>query len=250
MPLKTVFEMDAISHGQIYLADQRGVLETSAFRRYSTFNYAGYFEEHRKAFDKLEVLNDQILAANRSVNISFKQSEYIIIIPITGEVIYKGQNSNAVTVDAGQIFIKYQSTGSAAELINPFEGDWINFLHLQLKADTKTDILFSKMFGFDLDATSNKLIKVVTEEDVVSSAAPFSIYIGRFEGRKDALLKLKNKSSQLFAFVIHGAFELQGRLMHERDGLALWELEEADLEALSNQAIILIIEMAGENIAA
>jgi len=37
-------------------------------------------------------------------------------------------------------------------------------------------------------------------------------------------------------------FEAEGRLLHERDGLALWDTVEIEMEALSNDAIILLIE--------
>jgi redox-sensitive bicupin YhaK (pirin superfamily) len=53
---------------------------------------------------------------------------------------------------------------------------------------------------------------------------------------------LKNKNAGLFVFVIEGAFEVEGRLLHERDSLALWETGKAEMEALSNDAIILVIE--------
>ena len=55
-----------------------------------------------------------------------------------------------------------------------------------------------------------------------------------------------NKEAGAFVFVIEGAFEVQGTLLHERDGLALWKTEEVEMEALSNEAIILVIELTLE----
>ena len=46
-----------------------------------------------------------------------------------------------------------------------------------------------------------------------------------------------------FAFVIEGAFELEGRLLHARDGLALWNLEKIEWEALSGGAILLVLQV-------
>jgi len=43
---------------------------------------------------------------------------------------------------------------------------------------------------------------------------------------------------------LEGAFEVEGRLLHARDGLALWETEKVELEALSNDAIILVMEIS------
>ncbi len=37
---------------------------------------------------------------------------------------------------------------------------------------------------------------------------------------------------------------MQGRLLHQRDGLALWNLKEpVDMEALSNEAIVMLVEL-------
>ena len=47
----------------------------------------------------------------------------------------------------------------------------------------------------------------------------------------------------LFVFVIEGAFEVQYRLLHPRDRLVLWEADTIEWEALSNDAVILVIEM-------
>ena len=72
---------------------------------------------------------------------------------------------------------------------------------------------------------------------------PFTVSIGKFSGRGETIYKLPNRNSGLFAFVIEGAFEVEGRLLHARDGLTLWETEEAEMEALSNDAIVLLIEL-------
>lgn len=56
---------------------------------------------------------------------------------------------------------------------------------------------------------------------------------------------MKSKRNSLFVFVIQGVFEVQGRLLHARDGLGLWDEEnEVELEALSNDAIVLLTELS------
>ncbi|WP_165699302.1 pirin family protein [Hymenobacter jejuensis] len=54
---------------------------------------------------------------------------------------------------------------------------------------------------------------------------------------------MKSNRSRFFAFVVAGAFEVEGRLLHERDGLALWDVQEVELEALSNDALVLVLEL-------
>jgi quercetin 2,3-dioxygenase len=71
---------------------------------------------------------------------------------------------------------------------------------------------------------------------------PFQLSIGKFSGRGDTTYTLNEKGAGLFLFVIEGAFEADGRLLHPRDGLALWDTEKVEIEALSNDAIIVAIE--------
>jgi redox-sensitive bicupin YhaK (pirin superfamily) len=62
-------------------------------------------------------------------------------------------------------------------------------------------------------------------------------------GRQEAIYHKKNPKTGVFIFVIQGELEVQYRLMHEGDGLALWEVDEVEFEALSNNAILLILEV-------
>lgn len=236
--------METVSPGQIYLSEQRGQIETNAFRRICTFNYEGYQAEHRHAFGKLEVLNDEISAAGQTTQFKVNHAAYVVIIPVTGQVMIKNVQGKVVTIDVGDVFVEYKPADSTFILQNCYETDWINFLYLQFQVDEITNYPAAQTFNFNFETAPDELIKVVSEGDILTEQIlPFSIYLGRFNGRKDTLFTLKNKASLLFAFVIAGAFEMQGRLLHERDGLALWELEEADLEALSNNAVMLMVEM-------
>lgn len=47
-----------------------------------------------------------------------------------------------------------------------------------------------------------------------------------------------------FALVLAGAFEVAGRLLHAHDGLALWDTAAVALEALGNDAVLLVLELA------
>jgi len=75
------------------------------------------------------------------------------------------------------------------------------------------------------------------------SVLTFSISIGKFGGRREANYLQKNNDAGFFVFVIEGAFEVQGALLQARDRLVLWDTEDVEMEALSNDAIILVLEL-------
>ncbi|HSC39564.1 MAG TPA: hypothetical protein VLD19_16885, partial [Chitinophagaceae bacterium] len=104
----------------------------------------------------------------------------------------------------------------------------------------------SRLFPFNLEDSPNKLVEAFAPLwDILSATnTGFAGSIGKFAGREEAVYKMKNPARGLFAFVLQGAFEVQYRLLHAGDGLGLWELPEIELEALSNDAIILFLEVS------
>ena len=70
-----------------------------------------------------------------------------------------------------------------------------------------------------------------------------SIYCSTVSDWAETAEPIKNKKNGIYAFVIEGVFEVQDRLLHTKDGLAMWDAEEIDFEALSNGAILLLLEI-------
>jgi hypothetical protein len=71
----------------------------------------------------------------------------------------------------------------------------------------------------------------------------FRTHIGRFSGRADSVFNSTIDSRHVFVYVIEGAFEFQNRLLEARDGLGLSNITTSEFEALSNDAILLILEV-------
>ncbi len=53
--------------GKIFLAEQWGLLENSCFRRYCTFRFGTYTNEHKGPFSSLLAVNEETLAASQAV---------------------------------------------------------------------------------------------------------------------------------------------------------------------------------------
>lgn len=236
--------MQTLTPGQIYLADQRGVTATEKLTRCCTFNYGEYSNPHRKPFGPLLTLNDELYAPGTKVSYIATCALWSVIIPVTGQVDWKDDLGHTGSVDVGQVQVRYIPSGNIIELNNLYTDDQINFLYLEFKADPiGLSTLLPELYEFDFDGRQNQLIDILSGNQPDSlKQLPFKLHIARFDGREEALYPVKG-NSLFFAFIIAGAFELHGRLMHPRDGLALWDLHEADMEALSNNAVILVIEM-------
>ena len=230
--------MTDYSKAKIYLADERHVEEES-FRSYQTFNCGKFFNEHKTPFRDLYVLNDDSLSGGSSIKMIVPESSCIVLLPVVGAIEYKDSLGNESMINAGEIQVINLPKGIDFELSNPYESDTVNYLQFRLKMQPHETKSVPLMLDFDLVGNKNKLVNIVN-----ASERFLKVSIGQFTGREEALYTLNDFNNSLFVFVIDGAFEVQGRLLQPRDGLALWDVEEpVDLEALSNEAIIVLIEM-------
>lgn len=219
---------------KIFLSDNREMQVSDLHRSFSTFSSGEKQNTHRSNFSGLYVLNDEELAGSASKTFSIKRTSYVILLPITGDLLLKNRKNEQERINVGEVGIINVTAGSSFQLSNPFKSDVINYLQLMIGTDEMNECNFAGNFELE----ENRLIEIQTP------LLPFYLTIGRFSGRKEGCYQMKNpKSSGLFSFVIAGAFELENRLLHMRDGLALHLIEEAEFEALSEGAILLFIEL-------
>ena len=226
--------------GKIYLADQRALEETSVLRRYSTFNFDKYFSEHREPFGKLFLCNDESVAGGKLTFFLSKTDSYQIFFPVTGglDIVQGGKE---FSVDTGQVQVLNLGKGEVLEISNPYPDDVINYIQIGISTDLFLLRASEMLFNFDFEKDSGQLLEIISHPKL-----PFKLSAGIFAGREEAVYAMKNKQSHFFCMVIDGAFEIEGRLMHARDGLALWDVAHVELEALSNNAIVLVLEIADQ----
>lgn len=222
--------------GKIFLSDERGCTQLEWFRSYNTFNFGNYKNDYKQPFGCLYVLNDDTLAGGSSLKLTIEEPTTVMLLPVVGSLAYKTSTETEGIVYPGEMQLLHIDKDAELTLTNPHTDELINFLQLWFKNDSTTSE-DAQLFSFDL-TNKNVLVPVATLETLVVS-------IGKFMGRHEALYKMRSLQSGLFVFVIEGAFEVHGRLLHPRDGLALWnEAADIELEALSNEAIILLVELS------
>lgn len=225
---------------KIFLSEERGCQEADWFRSYSTFIFGKYCNEHKQAFNDLYVLNDDTIAGGNSMNFEVEENTYVLLLPIAGSVVTRVNEHHKPITSAGELQVFYLRKGSSIEFSNYYKHELINFIQLWIKTE---DVLVQpeQLYEFDLDSNKNKLTKIMASTG--SKIKSHEISIGMFDGRSEAVYELQNKENNLFVFVIEGVFEVQGRLLHARDGLGLWQGHHTvEMEALCNNAIILLLE--------
>lgn len=229
---------------KIYLAEERGHTETEWYRSYNTFWFGDYRPASKIPFGHLYLCNDDVLAGGRSLKLNVEKDSDIILLPTVGAVQYKDSLGNESIIAAGEAQISSLPGNSGFEISNPYETELVNYLQLWIEKPL-TSSPGLQQCSFDLDKNKNILMDLFTapQNAGIGHTSISKICLGKFMGREEAVYKSSYKPNGIFVFVIEGAFEVCNRLMETRDGLAIWNTDSVEMEALSNNALVLVLEI-------
>lgn len=244
--------MNTETQARIYLAEHRGHSETDFLRSYQSFNFGNYVAEGRAPFGALRLLNDDTLRAGASVTMAVEQPTDVLLIPVAGSLAYTCEpiigSGTGGFLDPGHVQFLSLTAGMTYTVSNPYEIEYVSFLQIWLTNNVDTDSFspVASRGSFDL-SRKNVLLPLAESAD---PEAVGRVLIGQFDGRSDGSYPAKSSapngcSSGIYAFALKGAFEVQNRLLHEKDGLALWNVPDGlvEFEALSNDAILVLLDI-------
>jgi hypothetical protein len=225
------------TQAKIFLSGERGLNEQNGFRSYNTFSSYPNQNIHKESFGSLYLLNDITLAGNKKIILQVEENSNIILLPVVGAITCRDSNGKDTLIEPGQIQIYTVPENSTIEIRNPYKLELVNFLQIRIRHPLTNLKAETQVFSFDLEHNRNKLVELYPN----AQKACNKTCIGKFAGREEGIYQMEDKG--LFVFVIEGAFEVQYRLLEARDGLALWNVKEVEFEALSNDAIVLLLEL-------
>ncbi|MXV51022.1 hypothetical protein GS399_08560 [Pedobacter sp. HMF7647] len=226
---------------QIFLSEKRGSYRSSGYEKRATFNSTEYLDDVATSFGALKGFNDEYLAGNSAKELAADCLCYILLLPVTGELVIQGVTESEIKLQIGQAFITNMAGGSSLNIINPYPDDAINFIQIQVNLVGASTNHFARVLTFD-DRNYHHQFTCINDE-IDDMQLPFSLHIGRFAGREDSLFRLGRNFTACFCFVLGGAFEVENRLLQPRDGLSLTTTAEVEFESLSQDAVMLILEL-------
>lgn len=218
---------------KIFLSAQRPKTELSWFRSFHSFNYADLYKQ---PIGSLKVLNDNTLSAGKGLKTQIEKSTEVLIIPLVGGVEFKNSTGYHDFLETGKVQIFLAQAGTEYEVFNPYETELINYLEVLIE---KEQVIETSTTSAIIDTEKcNELLLIFysPQQDALVS-------FGKYWGREEGVYQRHFGKSSMYFFVIEGAFEIDNKLMEARDGLAIFDAEEIEFEALSNNAMFLIFEI-------
>jgi quercetin 2,3-dioxygenase len=232
---KTMNKTLAQNPVQIYKSEYRTKRETHIFRSLSVFNFGAYCGDSAKTFGALKVFNDEMLIAGESVSMTVSENTDVLLLPLQGALDYTDTLGNKDMINTEEIRVFSARKSMAFELVNPYEGERINYLQIWISNKSDSFVPFSYQHKFDF-TMRNQLVPIYESS---FAGCQLGIYDRREEGR----YRLKIKENGIFAFVVSGTFEFENTILQTHDSLSTAQINKAGFKALSDNAVILIMEI-------
>lgn len=215
------------AHAQILLAEQRPIVATQACSTRSL--------EVPWAGPKSITFQEVTLRAGDKF--THMQAEGVsLILPLVGCVQYS-DGDGAHTLEIGEGIGIVHEYRSAFELNNPYTSSPINFLVIHLPG---TSQVTAERFSIKLPQPINQLGLIFLSD---SNGVSTEFFLGQFDGRQEGSVHAQG-GSEFFTFVLGGAFEVQHRLLEERDALLISAYDRLEFEALSQTGTVLIMRQS------
>lgn len=211
----------------IYLADHYQTLETATARSIEVFT------PQRPACTGVRELMDCTLAAQCSQEHPLTAGS--ILLPLVGGLTGQFREQEWL-IPCGEILVFHETF--PLRVANPYEAELVNYLILRLDQEYRTGFGVSR-YSFDLDAAKNEMQELFHHPE-------WRVSIGKFEMRREDSYRPCSRSNPCFCFVIQGSFEIEGRLLHARDSLAIWDTDQLEIESLGPSSLLILLEQTNQ----
>lgn len=236
-----------MAHYSLHKAISRAHNDHGWLNSYQTFSFAGQYNPDRIRFGALRVLNDDVVAGGRGFGDHPHDNMEIISIPLAGALEHKDNLGNVKRIAAGDVQI--MSTGEGV-------------FHSEYNANADQDAAFLQIWVFphtlnlkpryeqitpDPKGRHNKLQQIISpfpDDDGawIQQNAWFSL--GHFDQDISTEYTLHDKDNGLYAFVISGAFTIDGQALDARDGLGIADISgDIAITANATESILLLMEV-------
>lgn len=179
----------------------------------------------------LQKAEEIVVYEKGSFRLEITENQHYFLLLLYGKLQLKEFN---ITLKAGTSVRFSSKKFNKLSLKNNLDDEQADFLLFTFNEDQQDDFFMADSFFIN---HQNDLVMVEKNNN-------FRAVIGLYEGRNEDIYTSEKIENTLFTIVLNGAFEFQNRLLENRDALLLWENEDAEFEALSENALILILELA------
>lgn len=227
----------------LHKASSRGHANHGWLDAHHTFSFANYYNPEAMHFGVLRVLNDDIIAGGGGFGAHPHDNMEIITIPLTGALAHKDSMGHSEVIKAGDVQVMSAGTGIRHSEFNASSTESVNLLQIWLFPNKENVKPRYDQITLDLSQRRNRLQQILSPDENdegvwIHQNAWF--HMGHLDQGIELDYELKDKSNGVYAFVISGQVEVQGRILDARDGMGITGSDVMSLKAITEAEILLM----------
>lgn len=213
---------------RIYLANKRKTTQTDSALMKTTH----FFDSTSSAI--ICSVQDIQLVAQKSWTLETQANHIYFLLPLVGGIELQENSKDSFFVLNGQLFQYQNGQAGTLTFINPYDQNDLRFLLLSIKQEE---------LGLPVNHTINLPIGQQKNQLLTITANQVKLGFGQYDGRAETTYHAP-QSALLLGYAVQGAFEFENRLLESGDGVSLWNTTEIEWEALSNNALLMFVELS------
>lgn len=183
--------------------------------------------------DEHLMIRDMYLPADTDVTLSAADYDQHIVVPVAGDLLFTSPDDREWPVAPGSVVGSFARGVEFFAAHNATPEDAANFLHIAIRDSALLAPSGSRSVAAISITEKNKMI--------AGESWAAHLHIGVYDSRVKGEYAVR-PGHRLVAYVVNGSWEVEDRLMEYRDALCLWDTPYIEYQALTEAAILLLIE--------
>ena len=233
----------------LHKADTRGHANHGWLKSHHSFSFANYYNPERMNFGVLRVLNDDQVDAGMGFGTHPHDNMEIISIPLEGDLEHQDSMGNVTTIRQGDIQAMSAGSGVRHSEYNKSKANLVKFLQIWVFPNQRNVTPRYDQITLNTDERHNNLQQILSpnaDDAGVWIHQDAWFHLGKFDADFSTTYDLKKLGNGVYVFVLKGDVTIDGQALNQRDGFGIWETNTIKIQANSQDAEILLMEVPME----
>ncbi len=229
--------MNTVTHK----ADSRGHANHGWLDSHHTFSFAGYYDPERVNFGTLRVLNDDIVEGGMGFGTHPHDNMEIISIPLKGALAHKDSMGHVSVIKQNDVQVMSAGTGITHSEYNHDTYNHVNFLQIWvIPAERNVKPRYDQR-KFDPRERTNNWQRIVSPKSKGDLWINQDAYFSRATIERSTIgYELNQEGNGVYIFVITGKIRVVTQELEKRDGIAITELDDLEIQSTEKSEILLM----------
>ena len=227
----------------LHKANTRGYTDHGWLKSHHSFSFAGYQNPERNHFGVLRVLNDDQVSEAKGFGTHPHDNMEIVSIPLEGDLEHKDSMGNTTVIREGDVQVMSAGTGIYHSEYNKNADKPVKFLQIWVfpnKRNVAPRYDQISIRDIEKENTFYQVLSPNPDDDGVWVHQDAWFHLGKFdEGTLDTY-RIKKEGNGVYAFVLNGEVDINGKQLSKRDGLGIWDTDQLEFKSTSNSRVLLM----------